>query len=366
MSRPFAEADHWYHAMCEAQLGLLRAILQVDRDESWWRDGAKDTAQWVVMRYGLSYWKAYRFIEAARALDSLPEISEALGSGVLGVDKVVELTRFATPQTEAELIPWAQSAPCAEIRDRGDELKRRAVEDVRSAHDTRYWFTRRVDDGHSLLISAKVPIVDGMAVSKAVCRKADQLPVMPGEEGSYGLPQRRADALVAIASASIAADPDPDRATVIVHAQLDESTNARIENGPVLSTDTTRRLMCDARVQTVLEDSSGNAFRLGRMSREPSPAMIRQLRHRDNGCRFPGCGFTAFTQAHHIVHWNDGGPTDLENLILICRFHHKAVHELGWKVARKRDGTLLWRAPHEPKFRVRVMTPPRRVEPLLE
>ena len=240
------------------------------------------------MRYGIPYWKAHRWIEAARALESLPEVSKALGSGVLGVDKIVELTRFATPETETELIPWAESAPCAEIRDRGDELRRRAVEDVRTAHDTRYWFSRKVDEGHSLLISTKVPIVEGTTVLKAVCRRTDQMPVMPGEESSCSLPQRRADALVAIASAAIAQGPDPDRATVIVHAQMDESTNARIEGGPVLSKETTRRLMCDARVQTVLEDSSGNAFRLGRMSREPSAAMLRQLRHRDKRVSVPG------------------------------------------------------------------------------
>jgi hypothetical protein len=93
MSRSSAEADHWHHAMCEAQLGFFRAILKVDTDESWWEDGARDTAHWLVMRYGLSYWKAYRWIEAVRALESLPEISRALGSGVLGADKVVELAR---------------------------------------------------------------------------------------------------------------------------------------------------------------------------------------------------------------------------------------------------------------------------------
>jgi hypothetical protein len=365
MDESITQADRCHQAMCEAQRGFFRAILRVDTDELWWKDGARDTAHWLGMRYGISYWKAHRWIEAARALESLPALSEVLGSGVLGVDKVVELTRFATPKTEADLIPWAQSAPCAEIRDRGDELRHRAISEVQSAQDTRYWFSRKVDDGHSMLITTKVPIVEGTAVVKAVCRKADQMPVMPGEEGSYSLPQRRADALVAIASAAVSSDPDPDRATVIVHAQLDESINARIEHGPVLSKETTRRLMCDARVQTVLEDSEGNAFRLGRMTREPSPAMIRQLRHRDYGCRFPGCGFKAFTQAHHIVHWKDGGPTDLESLVIICSFHHKAVHELGWKVARKRDGTLLWRAPVAPEYRVRVIRPPRRVEPML-
>ena len=106
---------------------------------------------------------------------------------------------------------------------------------MRDAHETRYWFSRKVEDGHRLLITTKLPIVEGTAVLRAVCRKADQIPVMPGEERSYRLPQRRADALVAIASASIAQDADPDRATVIVHAQLDESTDARIENGPVLA-----------------------------------------------------------------------------------------------------------------------------------
>ena len=61
------------------------------------------------MRYGISYWKAHRWIEAARALESLPALSEALASGILGVDKIVELTRFATPKTEAELITMARA-----------------------------------------------------------------------------------------------------------------------------------------------------------------------------------------------------------------------------------------------------------------
>ena len=108
MSRSSTQADDCHRVICEAQLGFFRAILEVDTDESWWQDGARDTAHWLVMRYGFSSWKANRFVEAARALESLRWMSEALGSGVLGTDKVVELTRFATPDTEAELIPWAE------------------------------------------------------------------------------------------------------------------------------------------------------------------------------------------------------------------------------------------------------------------
>jgi len=85
--------------------------------------------------------------------------------------------------------------------------------------------------------------------------------------------------------------------------------------------------------------------RLGRLSREPTPAMMRQLRYRDVECRFPGCGARRFTQAHHIVWWKEGGTTDLDNLVLVCFFHHKLVHELGWSLHRQGDGAVEWRTP---------------------
>jgi hypothetical protein len=76
--------------------------------------------------------------------------------------------------------------------------------------------------------------------------------------------------------------------------------------------------------------------------REPSGAMMRALRYRDRECRFPSCGPTRFTVAHHLVWWSRGGRTDLDNLLLMCTFHHKLVHELGWRVARGPDGRIDW------------------------
>jgi hypothetical protein len=81
------------------------------------------------------------------------------------------------------------------------------------------------------------------------------------------------------------------------------------------------------------------------MSRVPSAWMMRQLRYRDRECRFPGCGARRFTHAHHVVWWEHGGSTDLGNLVLVCAFHHKLVHEYGWSVERGSDGTARWRAP---------------------
>ena len=71
---------------------------------------------------------------------------------------------------------------------------------------------------------------------------------------------------------------------------------------------------------------------------------MRQLRYRDHGCTFPGCAATAFLQAHHIQHWEDGGRTDLDNLTLVCHFHHKLMHEFGWKV-RLEGSVTRWSRP---------------------
>ncbi len=92
------------------------------------------------------------------------------------------------------------------------------------------------------------------------------------------------------------------------------------EGGPAIHPETARRLLCHGRVQMVIEDSTGQPVGLGRTSRDSSAAMLRQLRYRDAECTFPGCGARRFTQAHHIVWWERGGRTDLDNLILVCSF----------------------------------------------
>ncbi len=102
--------------VCASQRELFRFIAEVDRRELWQDSGARDMAHWLVMRYGISYWKARRWIQASHTLEGLPLISEAFISGELGIDKVVELTRFATPETEAGLVAWAQGVSCGCIR----------------------------------------------------------------------------------------------------------------------------------------------------------------------------------------------------------------------------------------------------------
>ena len=86
---------------------------------------------------------------------------------------------------------------------------------------------------------------------------------------------------------------------------------------------------------------------VGRASRVVTPAQHRALAVRDGGCVFPGCSRPlTWCEAHHLIHWLDGGPTDLANLVLLCRAHHRAVHEGGWQLSRQPDGTLAATPPH--------------------
>lgn len=106
-------------------------------------------------------------------------------------------------------------------------------------------------------------------------------------------------------------------------------------DGPTLS-----RLACDADLQVLLEDPTGEPLRLGRAVREPSAALAGMVHARDRECRFPGCGARRHTDLHHVVWWSRGGTTEVENLVLPCSFHHRLVHEHGWALRRTSAGVV--------------------------
>ena len=95
--------------------------------------------------------------------------------------------------------------------------------------------------------------------------------------------------------------------------------------------ETSRRIACDASKVVVTHAEDGSVLDVGRKTRTVLPAIRRALAHRDRICRFPGCGLK-YCDAHHIEHWANGGETKLTNLLLVCRYHHRAVHEGGFRV----------------------------------
>jgi len=355
---PVASLDAIHARVCSEQLELLHAIRLADRPDTWRDSGARDLAHFLAIRYGISEWKARRWIAAANALEHLPAISEAFASGRLGIDKVVELARFATAETEDRLLRWAGGVSAAAIRHRGDVLARRQLAETREAERTRscsWWF---LDDGERFGMYAEMPTAQGAVVAKALEREMELVPAMPGEDDPADpatVEARRADALVALCSARLTTDPDADRATVVVHARLDGllegSSGCELEDGPVIHPVTAQRLACSGRIQIVVEDDRGEVVRVGRTRREPPAWMARQLRYRDRECRFPGCGSRRFAQAHHIVWWGRGGRTELDNLVLICSFHHRLVHEHGWRIERDPDGVVHWFRPNGTRYR---------------
>jgi hypothetical protein len=338
------------------QRELLDTLTELEDTEAWIEQGARDMAHWTTMQLGISRWKAERWQTSGRALRTLPATADAFERGELGIDKVVELTRFAEFDDEDALVRWAQGVSSGAIRRIGDLRARENVQgETVSAERDRWLEYRYTDGGRRFRLDAELPGGAGAVVAQALDRLGDQIPVMPDEASERLVGARRADAFVALCSVQLAHDADPDRATVVVHAELDAlldgDGNALIENGPVIGGTTLQRLLCNARMQLVVEHPDGTVQGIGRLMREPAPWMMRQLRHRDGTCRFPGCDARRFTQAHHIEWWSRGGHTDLENLALVCAFHHRLVHEHGWGLTRDDDGELTWVRPEDLRSR---------------
>lgn len=135
-----------------------------------------------------------------------------------------------------------------------------------------------------------------------------------------------------------------ERYQIVVHVdartlQDDGDGRCELADGRSVAAETARRLACDASLLE-LHERDGELLALGRKRRTVSSALRRALAARDRGCRFPGCERTRFVDAHHVQHWSRGGETNLDNLISLCRRHHRLVHERGYSVKLGADGEV--------------------------
>lgn len=141
-----------------------------------------------------------------------------------------------------------------------------------------------------------------------------------------------------------------ERHQVVVHVSAETlkgggGTACEIEDGPAVSTETARRLACDASLIAIIENDKGEPLSVGRKTRSIPPALQRAFNSRDQGCRFPGCTHKKYTDAHHIHHWAHGGETKMSNLVTLCRFHHRKVHEGAVLVRVLDDGAIRFTQP---------------------
>ena len=347
---PAETLDAAFRHACNGLREVFRQILECDRRDRWRTEGCRDMAHWLAVRFGISQWAASKWVKAAYAIDGLPAVSAAFENGELPIEKVVELTRFATIHDEEKLIKWAQKVTPATVRAKADRANRPDISEANEAHDSRYiefW-----KDELMLRFEGAVTLEEGAKLEKAVNRCAEKLSRSTDglkEETDCSMPALRADALVALASARIEQDADQDAATVVVHVDLQDlrggAGGGEIEGGGVLTPEMISQLRCDGRTEWVVADSDGKGLGIGRASRRVPPWMLRQLRYRDRGCTFPGCGTRHFTRAHHVRFWELLEPTDLDNLTLVCHFHHKVIHRYGWRVELADNHEARWFRP---------------------
>jgi len=372
---PFAELDRLGDGIAElsahldaATARLLSMIREFDA-RGGWNSGFRSCAAWLSWRVGLDLGAARERVRVARALETLPLVAQALALGQVSYAKVRAITRVATPETEARLLGVARAGTAAHVERivRGWRCVDRRAEarETTLRHAGRALHVRQDEDGMVVVRGRLEPEVGALLIQAlSAAREAlyQRARVPDGDAGRGNVPaetptmaQRQADALALLAETALHQGLDPgapgERYQVVVHvdaqalAEPEQPGQSVLEDGARVSPETSRRLACDASRVVMRHDDAGRLLEVGARTRTIPPALRRALHHRDRGCRFPGCG-VRFGQGHHLRHWAHGGPTTLSNLALLCRRHHRAVHEEGFQVARGPDGALRFTRPN--------------------
>jgi Domain of unknown function (DUF222)/HNH endonuclease len=371
------------HAATYELLVLLREF----DERTGWNNGFLSCAHWLHWRTGIDLGAAREKVRVAKALPALPRVSMAMQRGQISYAKVRALTRVATADNEASLLDLALAGNCTHVERvvrawrRVDRVQ--AAQEAETRHLQRQLSTWVDDDGMVVIRGRLMPEV-GAVLQRAIEAAADRLirdtvhaPTGAAMAEGVTPAQRRADALALLAESALAANLDGgtagDRYQVVLHVTTSEAVDRTAESGvdqaapaavPVgpaasdafdgaievdhgalyVSMETSKRLACDVSLVQMRHDADGAVRNVGRKTRTIPPAIRRALAARDTSCRFPGCT-SRRCDAHHIEHWADGGATRLDNLVLLCRRHHRAVHEGGFGVIRGLDGALTFMRP---------------------
>ena len=383
--------------LAKANHRLLVALRAFDEQRGWEAYGRKSAADWLSWRTGMSPGIARERMRVARALGRLPSIDAALADAQISFSKARALTRVATPENESELLVTARCATAHQLERLCRQFRHVAEEQVegrpRISRTEGRWFRTRDIGGGFARGTIQLPVeemAEIVATVNATCAQAwskaaeearrsgraqetpDGAPPVAGTVAieAHDPPRRvppayhpaevvdrstfnRVDALLAICRAfrenPAFASRRLARAEVFVETKLETLTGtdpapAALRDGTALSPETARRLACDAAVIPFARGEDGAVIGVGRRSRTVPAPLARALALRDRHCRFPGCSNTISLDAHHVRHWAKGGPTNLDNLALLCSFHHWCLHEGGF-AATFEAGELVVRDP---------------------
>ncbi len=358
----------------------VRLVAEVDARELAALLGTSSTAAWLTSSGRVGAGAARRMVVTAQALADLPrtaaqlavgEISEAHATAVVAAMGALDEARPGLPTStrssvEEALLDAAMSGTPAAVARRGQELMLKLAPpelDTTAAEDA----TRnrlelgRLRNGRTVLRGD----LDVETAEKLHTALSPLTGPRPGEDGARDerpVAQRRADGFADILDAYLGHGASPTEGGVKPHVTLTASARdlaQHAEGAPVdlddvdltapwpfqlawmgpISAAAARMLACDCDLTQVVLNDDGIPLNLGRTERLITPGLRRALVLRDRGCAFTGCGRpAAWCQGHHIVFWADGGPTDLANLVLLCKFHHRFIHKGQWEVFIGEDG----------------------------
>lgn len=327
---------------------LLTRIRQFDQAEGWDEQGAKTCAHWLTWRIGLDPATAREKVRVARALGALSKIDAAFAAGKLSYAKVRALTRVTTPDTEENALLLATAATGAQLERICRRLRHASDTDQELATERRFR-GRVLGDG---LVKLEIVVTSDEAdlLLQSVERAREQM------AGTATPRPTAADGLMEVVGSYVAGRigtdecAAPPTAEIVVHVERDPTTadptlQANLEDGTPVSAETLRRVSCDSGVVAASLAEDGTVLDVGRRTRSIPTAIRRALWIRDQGCRFPGCTSTRFLHGHHVHHWLHGGRTSLDNLVFLCSFHHRMVHEGGFTIAMTDNAQVVVAAP---------------------
>ncbi len=347
-------------ASLAGRIVLLAA--ELDRREGWRAEGATSVVAWLSERCSVSTATARAWSHVGTRLSDLPKLADGLCAGGLSFDQVRAVVDAATPDSEHAYV--AQASECS-VRQLGELAKadvaasasaKTQQSKAASEHET---CSVRFNDAARTMI-AQLPEASYAEVRAGLEATARGIT----SDGETRWDQRLADALVSLVRIGggrrrrpvsrkaddkepPSSDAVPSPYFVVAHVPLstltDENTDLRgeLEHRGLIDAEVARRLACDATLVVALDDDVGHTMYEGRARRDPTPTQRRELWRRDRHCRFPGCANAIFVNPHHIRWWKrDRGPTDLDNLALLCEHHHHLIHSKSWLLSGNGNGEL--------------------------
>jgi hypothetical protein len=311
---------------------VVEIVAEIERDGLWGATGARSVAALVAWKTGTSPGNADTIATVARRLEEFPRCAAGMREGRLSLDQVGVIAQRAAEGSDEHYAELAASATVGQLRT-AVKLEPRPEPDPRPEPPRS--ITKIVDD-ESTTWRIKLPHAEAATFDAALQSHHDALIAEwkrdrgDGDgvsEQSPPLPDT-VEAFMSLVEAGwdaeVARRPHGQRTTVVMHLDV-ERRAASLHLGPLLSENERRYLMCDATCEVWFE-RHGQVIGSGRETRQISRRLRRALEHRDRTCVVPGCGATRGLHAHHIQHWEDGGLTELANLVLVCPHHHRLHH----------------------------------------